>query len=530
MPTKQHRTCATLRRLYRIPRPLLTPLMLAALGLAGVARAQDASPSVDDLVKRIEALETSNRELAGEVVTLRKAEGDGWLTEARANEIRSIVSDVLADSESRNSLQSSGMTAGWNNGFFLESADGRFRLDVSGTVQTRFIYGYVPNGNAGTGPSAPAALSDTRENISGFELPGTILELSGHVLGREFQYKLKGEFTNIGDIPIGEDPVANLGDQGSSFRLLDAYIRTELGEGFALRTGQFKLPFAREQLVDRQHLLAVARSTIVEHLGIGRSQGIELAWVSDDIRSMFAASNGGSDNVYGLLKAAGTEPLGSPWESDGVDYALTLRNEWKIAGQWHQFETMTSPPGDEYALMIGTAVNWQSGDPDLGSVSPSGPPNEWFGATIDASAMYGGGTLFASFTYMHLESGQAYIQGPFATSPTNIGGNSVWGGVIQGSFYCAPKWELFARYEIGDVNIPNIARIPAAAELSNGNLLSIMTIGVNSYIDGEDLKWSCDFGIAFDSFDGVWDNTANGWRPSGEGGELVFRTQLQLMF
>ena len=157
MPTKQHRTCATLRRLYRIPRPLLTPLMLAALGLAGVARAQDASPSVDDLVKRIEALETSNRELAGEVVTLRKAEGDGWLTEARANEIRSIVSDVLADSESRNSLQSSGMTAGWNNGFFLESADGRFRLDVSGTVQTRFIYGYVPNGNAGTGPSAPAA-------------------------------------------------------------------------------------------------------------------------------------------------------------------------------------------------------------------------------------------------------------------------------------------------------------------------------------------------------------------------------------
>jgi hypothetical protein len=51
--------------------------------------------------------------------------------------------------------------------------------------------------------------------------------------------------------------------------VLDAWIRAEVSDGIALRAGQFKLPFAREQLVDTEYQLAVSRSTISEHLGIG---------------------------------------------------------------------------------------------------------------------------------------------------------------------------------------------------------------------------------------------------------------------
>lgn len=536
MPTTQHRTCLSFPRFARSPRPILTPLMLAALGLGAPARADAtaadvaATPPVGELIRRIEALEASNKALSGEVETLRGAQGEAWLSEERAAEIRSLVSDVLADSEMRDSLQTAGMTAGWNDGFFLASPDGRFYMQAGGMVQSRFIFGYVPNGAAGTGPSAPASVSDTRENLSGFDLPGTQLELKGHVFGEEFGYKIKGEFTNVADVALGQNPVENLGPQGSSFRLLDAYTRLRLADDFSLRVGQFKLPFAREQLVDKSRQLAVARSTIVEHLGIGRSQGVEAAWAWDDLRIMAAYSNGGQDNVFGVLKIAGTEPLGSPWFTDTVDFAVTARSEWKFAGEWHQFDSMTSPPGDAFAMMWGLAAHYQAGDPDLGGTTVNAPPNDWFIMTTDVSAMFGGATLFASLTYSYADSGQAYIVGPFAFSTANIGVSSSWGAVVQGSIYLVPKWELFARYEWGDADITNIADISSAALLSRGNALNLATIGVNWYIDGEDLKWSADMGFALDSVDGVWANTNNGWRPAAETGEFVFRTQLQLAF
>ena len=53
---------------------------------------------------------------------------------------------------------------------------------------------------------------------------------------------------------------------------------------------------------------------------------------------------------------------------------------------------------------------------------------------------------------------------------------------------------------------------------------------MNWYIDGEDLKWQADVGLAFDALDGVWWDGANGWRAAAEHNEVVFRTQLQMAF
>jgi hypothetical protein len=58
----------------------------------------------------------------------------------------------------------------------------------------------------------------------------------------------------------------------------------------------------------------------------------------------------------------------------------------------------------------------------------------------------------------------------------------------------------------------------------------ILTVGGNWYIDGEDLKWAFDAGIAFNPVDGIWWNGENGWRASEEESEFVFRTMLQMAF
>lgn len=531
---------APVRRFARTPRPLLTPLMLAALGIVGGARAQDGQgPSTRELIERIEKLEASNRALAGEVQTLRASEGQAWLTEERAAEIRSIVADVLADSESRNSLQSSGATAGWNDGFFLQSADGRFRLQVGGLVQMRYTMSYIPDGQSGvqtTPGTGMAVVADNVEVRSGFDLPATQLNFDGHIFGEQYQYRIKAAFSNADEAIIGDSPLTNQGSGGGTFRLLDAYMRIQLDNEFALRVGQFKLPYAREQMLDDEYTLGVARSNLVEHLGLGRSQGIELDWTSDNMRAMIAYSNGGNDNLYGILKAVGSEPMNSVYWADQIDWAFTGRMEWKLAGTWQQFNSMTSPPGDEFAMLTGIAGHAQSGDPEMGTTESQNPPNEWYGFTADVTTMYGGATFFGSLFYNSTDSGEAYVAGAnnFGVPQMfNIGGTNVWGFSLQGSYYVAPKWEVFGRYEWGNASIKGIDAIttPATAStLDRGNAMSILTVGINWYIDGEDLKWSNDVGFGIDSVDGVWWNGSNGWRASSQSGEVVFRSQLQFKF
>lgn len=534
MPTNPHRMCRGPRAPFYTPKPILTPLLVAALGVVGAARA-DSGAASDDLLKRIERLEAANAALSSEVATLREADGNAWLSEARAAEIRAIVTDVLADSASRQSLQDSGMTAGWNDGFFMQSVDGRFKLQVGGLLQARYVYGYIPDGVSGVNiGSSPVA--DNVESRSGFDVPNTQLDLRGHVFGPEFTYRIRGQFSNQGEAVIGAGPLSYLSSASGTFRLLDAWFRGEVSDGIAVRIGQFKLPFAREQLVDDDYQLAVERSTIVDHLGLGYSQGLEVQFVSTDTRVMAAISNGATDNVYGILKGAGSDPLNSDWASDRVDWSVTARMEWKLAGRWSQFNSMTSPPGDEFAFMIGVAGLAQSGDPDTGTAPNNNQPNDWYAVTMDASAMYGGATLFGSFTYSSMSSGSAFIfggNGFGAPTVFDIGSNDAWGAVLQASYYLVPKWEVFGRMEVGSVDIPGLARLttPAGApSLDRGNLFSVLTVGLNWYIDGEDLKWTSDVGFAFDSVDGVWANPASGWRAAAEQSEVVFRMQLQMAF
>lgn len=539
MPNNQMNTAA-IRRMIRTPRPLLTPLMLAALGIAGAARAQDSTvPSSKDLLERIEKLEASNRALSGEVQTLRASEGSAWLTEERAAEIRGIVADVLADSATRDSLQGAMSTAGWNDGFYLQSADGRFRMEVGGLLQMRYTMSYIPNGTSGVNAQSGSGLTtvaDNTETRSGFDLPATQLELKGHVFGNTWQYRVRGQFSNEDEAIIGDSPLVNLGSGSGAFRLLDAYMRAELDEEFSLKFGQFKLPFAREQMIDAEYQLAVARSTISEHLGVGYSQGVELDWNADNARAMVAFSNGGTDNLYGVLKAAGTEPMNSVYGSDSVDWAFTGRFEWKLAGRWDQFRSMTSPPGDEFAMLAGIAGTAQEGDPETGNQENSNKPNTWYGMTADLTAMYGGATFFGSVFYHYTDSGSAYVEGANNFGPPttfDIGGTHAWGLTLQGSYYVAPKWEVFARYEYGSATINGIDEITdptGTTTLDNGNPLSIITTGFNYYLDGEELKWSSDVGFALDAVDGVWWNGPNGWRASADGGEVVFRSQLQIAF
>jgi phosphate-selective porin OprO/OprP len=450
---------------------------VAALTLSGVCPAATAEVSNNDVNARI-------AELEAQVAQLKAASGENWLTEQRAKEIRGLVQDVLADADTRTNLLAAGMTGGWDNGFWLGSADGNNKLMVSGQMQIRWAYNHVDSN-----------VDDVDEDRWGFENPRTKLIFHGHVVDPTWHYKVQANFQQMED----DDDTSNNGQ----LVLEDAFVEKDFENGLMLTFGQFKLPFLREELVDDSRQLAVERSIINRTYTLDRSQGIMATWkLNDNIKLNGAYSDGFDQRNGGSLKY-------------DTEYAFTSRIEWLAAGTWKQFDDFSSWTGEEMGLLIGGATAYQS--QEFGDAAHNNEL-QTFTCTVDASFESGGWGLYGAFIYRDLDDNVS-------------GGVSLqqYGFVIQGSVFFADNWEGFARYEYGD---------PDAPSGTDGDTLSVITFGVNKYWAKHNLKWQTDIGIGLDSVnEDFWSFSGTDWRhdPTGSDGKLtdtqvVIRTQLQLLW
>ena len=444
-----------------------------ALGTRVAPPAGGGEPTLGELLQRIESLEGDKATMQGAIDELRIQLGDNWLTEHRAQEIRAIVGDVLADADTRASLLQDEMTAGWSNHFFLASPDGRFRLQLEGQMQFRWVWSFHDE-------------ADRHKN--GFELTRTKLGFRGHLFNRDLTYFVRGVFSR----------------EGGDLVLEDAWVRYHLDDRFSLRFGQFKLPFNREQLVSSARQLAVERSLVNQSHNIGRSQGLELMYLDGPTRINVAVSDGGTDNVAGSVFVQ-SNPLNSPALADDLaELAVTARIESLIKGSWEQFDDFTSPPGEASGLLLGAAVHFHSGE--SGSAADE---DEWYAVTADASFEWAGANAFAAFSYH------------FIDDPT-FGKVNTWGLVVQGGAFFTSKFEAFLRFEFGNLDFDFLPTTD----------LMLVTVGGNYYFDGHDLKLTADIGVGIDIVDFAWDSDIAGWRIDADGAEpqVVSRIQFQMLF
>lgn len=547
--------------------------VLVAAAIAAPAASNDDSMTLAEMAKRLRELENANQSLTQEVRDLKAADGDEWLTEERASQIRGIVTDVLADAETRTSYQSTGVTAGYNNGFFIASPDGGFSLKVQGLMQTRFTWSHF--GSNPTSLSFPNQ-TDLEQDRWGWEIPNAELTFSGKMFDSSLEFMLRGNFSNDNSNFVtgqgmggrggaalsnpGVMPIQNtaIGESGSgTFRMMDAWMRANLSQDWAIRFGQFRLPFDREFLVYEAYLLACSRSVLSSHLGLGYSQGLELEYYGDSLRWKLAYSDGGEDNLAGdYLELVGTDPAGSPWYYTQASWAVTSRLEVKIDGLWEEFREMTSPRGDEFGVLLGAAVHYQQGQPyysqglegavqgtSLVNSSGVGGYNDWFNLTADATFNFGGASLFGSFYWSNVSSGAAIPNtmtplGFNSLSSYSASSTNIYGFLVQGSMYVSDEWELFAQYEYGTstgpFNLPNQAASGGGAFApANYNLpgdLSLVTFGANYYLKGQNAKWTTDFGWSLNPVSYFWADPAYGLRATNSSNQFVLRTQFQLFF
>jgi hypothetical protein len=433
-------------------------LLAGVLALTGVSVAAGPTNETDARIAELEA----------QVARLTSEQNGDWLTDQRAEEIRGLVQDVLADADTRASLLQSGMTAGYDDGFMIGSSDGAFTLKLNGQLQVRHVTNYQDQGN-----------TDTDENRRGFENTRTKLMFSGNVGGPDWTYHIEGDFAR----------------NGGSFSLDQGWINWNFTDGWSVSAGQFKAPTGREWIVHSSNQLAVERSNLSYTHFASYTQGFWFTYTADAFKII------GSYND-------GAFAAGSPWSVEDTEYAFTFRGEYLFSGTWDQFEDMTSPQGSEQGMMLGGSFHYQRA--------------EYGSATRDELAAL---LLSADFS-IEGDGWNAMAAIHYANFDDDNGVDDDWiGFLVQGGFYITEDMEIFVRWEWNDYDDfagPGIG----AADTSE---LNIITAGLTRYMT-DNMKWTSDISFGLDTVVAPFDVT--GYRPdvTDEDGQFVLRSQWQLVF
>jgi hypothetical protein len=475
-------------------------ILASGLALTGAASAQGT-----DAMSEI-------AQLKAEVATLKSQNGDKWLTEERAAEIKSLVKDVLADSETRTSLQGSGATSGYNNGFFISSADGNFKLNLSLLAQARFTWNYQPGENI-----SPDSNNGTGDDVStwAFENRRTQMAFSGNVVDPSWTYMAR---LNYGSAIDPYTPFAG------EVVLQDAWVNKDFGNGVGLKVGQFKSPFMAESLRNDGAQLTAERSVVDYIFSGGYTQGIMLNYTQDMFRAMGSYNNG-------PRAQNGTWSTGS-----NNSISLSGRAEFKAMGSWAQFDNETSLKSDESGLVIGAAIQYYNNrgtsvegqyNPSVASIIYGDTTGltttgavDW---TADATFKSGGMNLSAAF----VGSNASYANNGTASNESF----SSYGMVVQGGYRFTDSLEAFGRWEW--MNIENGAATPGGLPASATDVNNILTFGVNVYA-GTNMKWTTQFGISLSDIGSTTaDLNGAGWNPdanTSNNDQMNVISQLQIMF
>jgi hypothetical protein len=413
-------------------------------------------------------------------------------------------------------------------------------MNLGGFVQTRFIWSAIQ-----TSPSVPYTF-DQQQDRYGFDVPQVQLWADGHIFSRDFQYMVKARFYEqfLTELNKGAGNFAVGAADYSGFELMDAWARINLDDNWSVRAGQFRSPYSRGFLVLEQYQMSASRSVIDYHYALGYTQGLELEYASDEARARISVNNGGEDNLLGDTDANYGSPgfvifptgsygsQNAPYWAQPVSMSFTGRFDWKPAGSWDQFRSYTSPAMEEFGMLLGLGFHFQESyayQPNNSAPGTVDPTNTWVATTLDAQLNFGGASFYGAFFYNYLQSPGA-IQ-PQLGAPTttfgDLGDFSIFAFQTMVSGYISPKLELFGRYEFALIDGIDTSQL--SPDLANPDPLNLLTIGVNWYLDGQDLKWTTDLGWAIGPVHPWFADIEAGWRPSASD-EVVFRTQLQLMF
>lgn len=454
---------------------------------ASVAAAEEAARAADPEIEALKA----------RVAQLESRANESWLDEQRAEQIKALVREVIADADMRSSLAEGGVTAGYDDGFFIASEDGNFLLRFAGRVQFRYEAAFADDASDTDG----GMLVEADENESGFAMRRTKLEFFGHIYSPRLEYKIVGAF----DRAEGD------------FLLEESYVSYQLSDHYYVQAGGYKGPFLREELVSSKRQLAAERTNTNEFFTLDYNQNLEVGGVYDQFRWRASLHDGREgDNI--------------DFDDDNTDIAAAGRAEYMVAGNWKQWDDFVAWSDTPVGVLLGAAVDYENGE---GGDASGINWEHMLQYTADVSLEMQPWSFFAAYI------GRLMEHDPGAAGVVGDDDLHQWGVIVQASVFVVPdKWDIFARWEY--LNFDHAAEISAESGrqtvrpllLASGvdDEQQIYTLGTNWYVHKHDTK------VTFDLLwapDGIRQGESGGGNITsnlGEDDQFVIRSQLQLLF
>ncbi|HZN64942.1 MAG TPA: porin [Tepidisphaeraceae bacterium] len=484
------------------------------LGIGSVASA--AEPTQQELLEQIKALQAKVEQMEARQ---KQAETQPSATQPSATqpsaaqpatsqpaEEATTIDTVLRDAERRSGglgdlgskplFQAEGFTAGYkNHKFIIQDAKGDFVLNPNIQFQARYVGNYRSENN-----NDPDDAEEDWE--TGMELRRLKFAFDGNVFGPGLTYKFQWATNRTNGQPV----------------LDDAWVRWAMGDAFgegskdfAIRVGQFKDPFAHEEITSSKRQLAVDRSMANEVLAGGQTdwvQGVSLIW--DDgpeglpLRAEVVYHDGLNSDNTNFTDTGGSSFFGAA----NPNWGAAARVEYMAVGNnWKQYDDFSALDNQSNLLVLGAGVSYTEA-----------AGNDVILYTVDAQFETGRLGLYGAYYGAYYEPG---IDPDEDDDVPAAGGINDMAFLVQAGLMLTEKWEVFGRY---DVIMLDDAKLVADAE----DTYSEITVGVNYYIRGHAAKLT---------IDGVWCPNGvpidlNGiglLEPDGDEEQFAIRGQFQLL-
>jgi hypothetical protein len=290
---------------------------------------------------------------------------------------------------------------------------------------------------------------------SGFTLDGWVkssyadsgdVTVGGNDLGGFSLDSIRANFDGVlGDFTVhvaieGSDDTGfgYFGGVGNAFfeGVIDAYTTFSITDQVGVQIGYFRPMFLNDSLRDENEFLFIDR-TVQGDTWAFRDQGAAFSFVFDQFSAWVGAQNG--------------------VDSQGDDLVLMGRVEFNAMGPGQSATEGAYGSTDERGLSLGAGYY----DDD----------NLTDGSAIAFDADFTAGPLYAAASLVDYDDGLGYVI-PAGT----VTGESPWDATV--SYMFAPdEWEVAARWE----------------DFDDTDDSSMLTIGVNYYVEGHDVKWQLNY-------------------------------------
>lgn len=278
--------------------------------------------------------------------------------------------------------------------------------------------------------SSDVAIAPTGNDLGGFSMDSIRLNMNGSLGDFDVHVALEGSSD------VGFGIFGGVGG-ASTVGVIDAYASFAITDSVAVQVGYFRPPFLNDSLRDENEFLFIDR-TVSGDAWAFRDHGVAFSFAFDQFNAWLGLQNGS--------------------DAQGDELAFMGRVEFNAMGSGMSgTEGAYGSGSDENSLNLGVGYY------DDGEVDDA--------TAISFDVDYAHGPLYAAASLVDYDDG---IVG--ALTPAGLDSETPWDVTV--SYMFAPdEWEVAARWE----------------DFDDSNDSSALSLGVNYYVEGHDMKWQLNF-------------------------------------